>query len=292
MSRVAVLGYASMDYVIVLGGAITPGRTSLIRARPTDGWPRVGGAPAFVSRAMNRGGIAHPAIISQVGDDALGSAYRTALQADGADVRCLDVVAGARTPVTAMIYDATGECACLYEPLRNPDGTEPAHLSGRQIALLEQAECVCLSVAPAGMIRQALRHARPDAMLAWIAKNDADAFPCDLAAEIAGRADIIFSSLAEADMVAKAGRDAPARPGQILIETRGRDGACIRSNGVSRHRMTNPVTVIDPSGAGDTLAGSMLAALIRDNADPDTALGAGMEAARAMLSERQNDKRA
>ena len=76
------------------------------------------------------------------------------------------------------------------------------------------------------------------------------------------------------------------RSGRTLIETRGADGARVEWDGQSADIVGEPVSAPDPTGAGDTFVGGVIAALIRDSADPRDAVAAGIAAARQLLLSR------
>jgi hypothetical protein len=60
MTRLAVTGYASLDYVMHLDGMVAPDQTTTGR-RTDAAWPRVGGCPSYISKAVARmGGAERP----------------------------------------------------------------------------------------------------------------------------------------------------------------------------------------------------------------------------------------
>ena len=128
----------------------------------------------------------------------------------------------------------------------------------------------------------------PSARLAWVVKHDPRALPPALAARLAARADVIFFSRAESELVTSAlaavGKD---RQDCYLVETRGRSGAACTLAGRAHCATADAVEVLDPTGAGDTFAGGALAALIGGERDPSAILRAGQDAARRMLLARQ-----
>ena len=125
-----------------------------------------------------------------------------------------------RTPICILAYQPDGRCHCLYDP----GLTALADLDEGQRALLAAAKAICVTVGPTKATWEALRLARPDAMLVWAVKADPRAVPPDLAAALAARADIVVFSQGEAEFAAEAcaTADKPARR-RIDIETRGRE---------------------------------------------------------------------
>lgn len=287
MTTIAITGFASLDHVAVLDGSPQAGRTTTILRRPDDAWPRLGGGPAFVAMALVADGVAEAVPVSWIGDDAAGSAYRDQLAAKGVPDRGLDAVAGARTPVSVLAYEPDGGCICLYDP-GMPAGLT---LSPAQRDLVGTADWVCVTIGPAAVNDAVLDAIRPDTRLAWIVKHDPRAMSVAQAARFAARADLICFSHAEAAFVQQALTEAgAARPGQTLIETRGGAGAAITRDGQSVTVSAEPLSVTDPTGAGDSFAGGVLAALAKDETDLAAVVRSGHAAARRLLLARQTSE--
>ena len=81
-----------------------------------------------------------------------------------------------------------------------------------------------------------------------------------------------------------------ANAGQILIETQGRRGALFLRGEESRSVAAEPVDVADPTGAGDTFAGGVLAAIMKGETDLEAIGRAGTDAARALLIDRKSEE--
>lgn len=284
--RIAITGYASLDHVAMLDGTPRAGRTTTILDRPDHAWPRLGGSPAYVAAALVSNGVAEASPVSWIGDDEQGQAYRTQLAAHRIPDAGLTVVAGARTPVAILAYEPDGGCICLYHP-GMPKGLG---LSDTQKALIADADWVCVTIGPPAATEAVLDTIGEHTKLAWVVKHDPRAMSPELAARFAARADLICHSLAEADFLALAMEaGGPARPGQIVIETHGRSGAAFKRDGQTAFVPTAPLAVSDPTGAGDTFAGGVLAALAKGETDPATVVEAGHSAARALLETRRYD---
>jgi ribokinase len=187
-----------------------------------------------------------------------------------------------RTPISILAYEPDGRCRCLYDP----GLTAEADLDEGQRALLAAAKAICVTVGPTKATWEAIRLARPGAMLLWAVKADPRAVPPDLAAALAARADIVVFSQGEAAFVAEASSmaDRPARR-RIDIETRGRNGVAFMRDGAQRVFPVAPVEAEDSTGAGDTFIGGFLAAWVK-TADPEEAVRAGVAAAHALLVSR------
>lgn len=273
--RIAVIGYASLDYVVRLDSQALPDRTATILSRPQE-WPRLGGSPAYVSAALVAGGAREAAPVSWIADDAEGARYREELRRLGVATEGVRARAG-RTPVCLLAYQPDGGCVCLYDP----GVARPIELDEAQRALVSGADALVATVGPAEATRQALACARGKVI--WVVKADPRATPPDLAAELAARADIIVHSRAEAAFVAAAG----ARQETVRIETRGVEGVAIYARAAEATVSVEPLDVEDSTGAGDTWVGGFLAAhLLRGASLADAAL-AGNASVRAMLAARQ-----
>jgi ribokinase len=278
--RVAVVGYASLDYVVRLDSPPHPDRTSTIQSRSAE-WPRLGGSPVYVATALVAGGVADATPISWVGDDREGERYRASLGERGVSASGVGTRAG-RTPICILAYQPDGRCHCLYDP-----GLDARpELDKSQRALIAAADAVCITVGPPSATREALALMGAEAPLAWVVKADPRAVPGDLAAALAMRADAILFSRGEANFVDKAlsqAKTATRRP--VVIETRGADAVAIRRDGRIDIVSVETVDTDDPTGAGDTFAGGFLAAWL-SHGDPLAAAKAGAAAARALLAMR------
>ena len=281
MTRVAITGYASLDHVALLEGVPQPGTTTRIAARPA--WPRLGGSPAYVAAALAASKAAEPVPLSWVGDDAPGAGYCAALTALGVRSDGIAILPGVRTPMAILAYQPDGGCYCLYDPGQ----VEPPGLSAAQANLLAGADWVCLTVGPAAVTDAVLDSVSPATRVAWVVKHDAHAVAKAQAARLATRADLICYSRTEAAFVAAAGR---VRCDAVVVETHGAEAAVISWND---DRVTVPIEALpvrDPTGAGDTLAGGVIAALIANPDDKPGALRAGVAAAGSMLLSRERNE--
>lgn len=287
MSRIAITGYASLDHVILLDGAVTPGRTTTILDRSVKSWPRLGGGPAYVALAVH---AAHPRAaipVSWIGQDGLGGNYVRQLEDQGISGAGIAAVAGARTPISVLAYDQAGDCACLYDP-GLPAGIG---LDAAQKHLIEGSDWVGVTIGPMAVTDQLLAMLRADQKLAWVVKNDPKAITPEQSAALYERADLVFCNGRERaflDEARAAGRT--ARGGQIIVETQGRRGARFLRGDENHFVAAEPVEVTDPTGAGDTFAGGVIAAIMKGETDLEAIGRAGNEAARALLLERRAEE--
>lgn len=282
MTRIAIIGYASLDHVALLADLPQSGRTTTILERPPGAWPRLGGSPAYVAAALVANGLADTFPISWIGADADAAVYRRQL----ADRRIRDdgvvAVEHSRTPIAIMGYLPDGGCACIYDP-----GLSDAFgLTATQRHLIGQADWLCVTIGPAAATTAALAALSPRAKLCWVVKHDPRALPLDLARDLAARANLICCSHAERPFVNRALEGQPTPAKQILIETHGGDGAAIQVGSRKWFVPAKPLVVSDPTGAGDSFAGGALAAMAKGDNDPHAIVHAGHDAAQALLAAR------
>lgn len=287
MSGIVVTGYASLDHVIVLDGDVRPGRTTTILNRPAKAWPRLGGGPAYVTLSVAKSFDGFIAPVSWIGFDELGAVYLRHLQEGGVSVLGMSQVEAARTPVSVLAYDPNGDCAVLYDP-----GLPPGiGLTDAQRTLIRDADWIGVTIGPKIVTDELLSLIRPEQKLAWVVKNDPRAITPEQSAQLALRADLIFCNGRERAFLDNARQDSDAvRKDQILVETQGRRGAVFIRNGESCFAAAQPIDITDPTGAGDTFAGGVIAAIMNGETDLNAIGQAGNSAARSLLLERKSEE--
>ncbi len=274
MPRVAVTGYASLDYPVALKGGIAGDRTSRILYRDPSAWPRPGGCPTYVAFAV--AGLGQSvAPVTWIGEDAAGDAYLASLAARGIDAGAVMRVAGGRSPVAILAYQSDGACACLFDPALAGRET----LGDAQRTALTGASHVCVTVGPPQLIGEILACCSAEARLYWVLKNDSECFTPRSCAALSARADVIFASRAERDMIAS------ARPEATVVETE-RAGVRVSRGGTCGRIDVEALPVRDATGAGDSLAGGFVAAEMAGESDPLEAARIGADCARRLLEER------
>jgi len=287
MSGIVITGYASLDHVIVLDGDIRPGRTTTILSRPEKAWPRLGGGPAYVAQTVSSNYPGFVAPISWIGADGPGDIYLEQLRDNGISCDGMAKIEGARTPISVLAYDPNGDCACLYDP-----GLPPSiGLTDQQRELIRDADWIGITIGPKVVTEELLVLIRDDQKLAWIVKNDPRAITPEQTAALATRADLIFCNGRERAFLESARNGSIVRrENQLIVETQGRRGAVFLREGESRFVAAEPVDVTDPTGAGDTFAGGVIAAIMKGETDLDAVGLAGNAAARALLLERKSEE--
>ena len=246
---------------------------------PAGAWPRAGGAVLYASRRLAAAGHSCSAL-TWIGNDEdadhfLNACQKAAIRQDAIE-QCNDT----RTTRCIMLYNADGSSGCLLDV--GLGGTE--RLSNAQRASVKCADVVCITVGPPDITQDIIQLCPKDAVVAWIAKIDNTAVPEDVRKLIAARADIIFCNASEREFV-EAARTDKTRTGQIIIETLGSAGVLIDG----KTKIVVPAEIVqtsDTTGAGDTLAGEVLAQLSIDGTRIEDAVEAGMKAARTLLANR------
>lgn len=275
MTGLCVTGYGSLDYAVTLAGFAEGNRTTLVSARDAATWPRIGGCPAYVARAVVAR-IGAAGVVSWMGDNEEGRLYCNGLASDGIDLSGIAMIKAKRSPTALMVYQADGSCACLYDPAL--DGRE--QLTVEQLDRIAAASHLCISVGPGHLTAEILDARAADSRLYWLTKNDTAAFTPEIRSRLSAEADVIFCNSAELALIDKAGERT------IIVETRGRDGVAVRAPGKDAIVPVQAVAAVDTTGAGDTFAGSYIAAEMDGVSDPVGACGQAVAAARLFLQNR------
>ena len=281
MKRVAVIGYASIDFPAVLDGFFSGDRTVMIRHRPADAFPRPGGCPLYVARPIAGEGI-DVSIVTWVGADHHGELFVSWTEADGVGVEAIATIEPGNTPVCFMIYQQDGSCGCLFDP--GMLGRET--LTDRQKEVIAAADLLCVTVGPPGIACEALALVDGDCRVAWVMKNDPLSYPIELRTALAARADYIFCNRQEREWVDEGLAETARQRRPVIVETAGGDAVRAERNGIEVRMDVEPLSFDDASGAGDTLAGGCLAALLAGESDLRTVVASGIDAAASLLRER------
>lgn len=279
ISRVALVGYAALDHSIQLAGRYRPHWTTPIRQRGRGSWPRPGGCHFYAGMPIARTG-AYTSLVTWVGDDGFGSQYSGHCRAAGMVTDGIAIVEDGATPLCFLVYENDGACACLID--FGMAGREA--VTAEQEAVLASADLVCMTVAPAAASRRALEIIRPDAIVAWVTKNDPASFTPDLRRSLARRSRYIFCNATELGWVEEALADEWGD--RIIVQTNGAAEVIVHSAAGKVSLPVLPIETGDTTGAGDTLAGGTLASILSGEADIVRATEAGIAAAAGLLRER------
>ncbi|MFN5783982.1 MAG: PfkB family carbohydrate kinase, partial [Novosphingobium sp.] len=121
--------------------------------------------------------------------------------------------------------------------------------------------------------------------VSWITKLDQRCFPEELCRRLAARANLIFCNASEREFI-EAAFEGHRPKTQIIVETLGSAGVLIDSADGRRVIPTTAIKAHDTTGAGDTLAGEVIAQLCLGNTCMDEAVVRGMNAAKDLLASR------
>jgi sugar/nucleoside kinase (ribokinase family) len=236
--------------------------------------PHFGGATANVAVTVARGG-ASVALAGGAGDDAWGTWLRDRLAAEGVRLDWFALVPGAKTPVAFVTVDAAGEPSFLI----HGDGIASVVEALGAGAVAAMDACDALFIASNTLVgdgerevtmavrARALEQGKPvvfDPNLRlhrWRSATHAAA----TARECVRDAFLVKCNLAEAQLLTGEPEPEAAAAGLLangarhVVITRGADGAMLRGGGMRLDAPGVPSKVVNTTGAGDTLAGVLLA---------------------------------
>jgi ribokinase len=283
MRKLAVVsGYATVDFPVRLPVPLNGAQTATVETLAKDSWPRPGGAALYASRRIAAAGHRACALVA-LGQDASGTLYLDACRAAGVELSEGACIAHLQTPWCMLLYHDEGNYTCLIDR----GDMDQQVVSDAQRTVLASADLVCIAAGPSAVTATLIDWAPPSATLAWIAKRDAVSFPQALNERLARRADLVFCNASERSMV-DAARLSGVKPGQSIIETRGAEGVLLESGDRRVELPSPPVRVRDTTGAGDTLAGEVLATLLSGKSDLEGAVRRGIDAVHNLLLRRRS----
>lgn len=270
-SSVTVLGSANAD--LVLGVDRFPRAGETLLAGPRGGG--AGGKGLNQAVAAARAG-ARTRFVGALGADPEGVQLRRVLAGDG--IEGVVRTTGAPTGLAVVMVDAAGENAIVVSPGANGELTD---LTPVEVTAIEGADVLLMQLeVPQATVAAAARVAKDASVL--VVLNAAPAATLDPA--LLTCVDVLVVNEGEARQVA-AGVSAPTAPGAgdsadqlterllalvpAVVITLGPEGALYGDRTGARHRQPGrPVAVTDTTGAGDTFAGYLAAALADKEAIP------------------------
>lgn len=268
--RFVVSGHATLDYVVRLGSPFSGAGSAPADFGAAGGWARPGGATFYTASRLAAAGH-EVAPIAWLGENAEGDRFVSACASRGMTTGGLDLAADRNVVRCLMIYQPDGQTGCMIDE----GGAQSARLTAGQTDLVAGASHVIISAGPAMATADVLRACDRGAVLAWIMKDDPRAFPADLCAQIAARAEVIFCTSEEMPIVRKALGEKGIGDRRI-IETRGRKGVLLHEDGRVMEIAARPVIASDTTGAGDSLAGEILAMAAAEHASWKEAIDAAV----------------
>lgn len=282
-SKVAVVGYASMDHSMECDEFRAAAGTTLIKRRLSDPWPGIGGI-AHTARGLAAAGHDVHAV-TWVGSDEPGKEYIDRLASYGVNVTgvCTD---SARTPSCFLFYGPDGETVVVYDPGDRTAG----NLTERQREIVADCDWVCLMVGPRTANLEVLDMLRDDQQLAWGVKGDPDAYSPGVVHRILSRASVVSFSARERvfldRIVAPRSLHERTRPDALLAETHGPAGVRIWRGELHDMVPCTEIDAVDTTGAGDMFFAGMTSSIMERPTEPRLAAEKGVEAATGLLLER------
>jgi fructokinase len=265
-------------------------------ARKGSGEPTVhpGGSPANVAVALSRLGQ-RAALVTQIGADEHGGLIRAHLERNGVDV----ILAGpASQPTSQALATLDTHGAATYEfglswdvsGLRLAEGSAAVHIGslgvvlapgGEQVLRLAESVCrrgdVVTSYDP--NIRPSVTPDRRQ-VAATVGRAAASAHVVKMSDEDLA---FLFPGTTPAQLAARLTGD--GRPTQLLVVTKGRDGAEAVTRRTRWSIPAVPVVVVDTVGAGDTFTAALLAGLADSGLLSPAALATGVARKQDVLRE-------
>ncbi|MUV90643.1 carbohydrate kinase family protein [Halapricum sp. CBA1109] len=255
MTRIVCAGHVNWDVTLRVD-----------RLPEADGEARItgqtqaGGGSASNTAAVLAGLGIETTLIGSVGADEHGLLARRELDAVGVDTELVETTE-ARTTVKYLVVDGEGSVMVLG----NEGANEAFRVDDVDTAAVRRADHLHLSSQRAETARA----------LADIAANAGASVSFAPGRRVADRAydplvrsaDVLFLNEREAEMVEA---DGLLSEEQVVVVTRGEDGAELRHGGETVADAGVPVDPVDTSGAGDAFAAGFLAA--REERDPADAL--------------------
>ncbi|MBC7097620.1 hypothetical protein H5T52_00615 [Candidatus Bipolaricaulota bacterium] len=260
---VLISGYASLDYLILVDRIRGPGETSTVLAFKGLDQPLPGGCACNIAMACARLGV-RTFLVTVLGEDTDGTAYKEQLETAGIDTRFVHLVKGAGSPRTLLVNDQDGNHLTLYYPGASDYVMEVLE---RSSGVLEKLD-VCYGVITVGEPKVTRKlvtvlHQRRVPII-WSFKADMRAYPSDLLQALLEAAAYLVVNEAEARLLQRlfALRDVGElvkRGLRGVVVTKGSRGSEVIVEG---ERVTvppvQPSRVVDPTGAGDGFVAGVL----------------------------------
>lgn len=252
---IVVLGSANLDLVVRTSALPRSGETVFGSSFTTV--PGGKGLNQAIA-AQRAGGVVR--FIGAVGNDLYGEMLRSALEADGVDLRALDIVNGASGTAHITVQDS-GENSIIVVPGANASVTRLSEAAAELIATA--AALVMQFELPQSVLLEAAGIARAHGVRTVLT-------PAPVITPTPGLLDLVdFLVLNEHEVTLLAGvsdvelASAVLSEGRTVITTLGASGSLLAINGEVVERFTaRQVTAVDTTGAGDTFVGVCVARLV------------------------------
>jgi len=264
-----VIGAINVDLVVSGAALPRPGETVTDGELSRHDGGKGGNQATAAARVLGEAG--RVVMLGAVGDDDMGHAARTALEAEGIDVANVAVVAGSPTGVALIAVDQGGQNQISVAPGANRDLGDPTEaLDGSRPALV-LASCEipfdALSTAAAWCgtndVAFVLNPAPIHPMLRELLEHTAVVTP--------NHGEVTKLAPTSGDAVEAAHALRERTPGLAVLVTMGEAGAYLLDDDGETGIPAPSVHAVDSTGAGDCLNGVLVAGLLEGRAIRDAA---------------------
>ncbi|WP_291382366.1 ribokinase [Demequina sp.] len=277
-SPLIVLGTVNRDHVVFVERHPLPGETLLGHSYETG----TGGKGSNQAVAAARAG-ASVTFVSAVGDDSAGRDMLEDLKAKGVDVSQVATIDNMASGIALIAVSRDGENTIIVDPgasaRLDPStvGDTLLRLVTPGTVLLTQLE-LPLPVVTQGCLAAHSAGARIVLNLSPLREVPEDLLAaCDPLIVNAGEAEALSHASCDSVEAALAVADALAQRCRSVVVTLGARGSVVADANAARHFPAREVKVVDTTGAGDSFAGALAAALVA-GATIDDAVERGTDA--------------
>jgi ribokinase len=258
--RLAVIGAINVDLVVSGAALPRPGETVTDGELSRHHGGKGGNQATAAARVLGEAG--RVAMLGAVGDDDMGYAARTALEAEGIDVANIAVVAGSPTGVALIAVDQGGQNQISVAPGANRDLGDPTEaLEGSRPALVLASCEIPFDALSAAAIWCGTNH------VAFVL-NPAPIHPT--LRELLEHTAVVTPNHGEVTKLAPTSGDAveaahalrERTPGLTVLVTMGEAGAYLLDDDGETGIPAPSVHAVDSTGAGDCLNGVLAVGLL------------------------------
>jgi ribokinase len=277
-SPLIVLGTVNRDHVVFVERHPLPGETLLGHSYETG----TGGKGSNQAVAAARAG-ASVVFVSAVGDDSAGRDLLEDLTAKGVDVSQVATIDNMASGIALISVSRDGENAIIVDPGASAK-LDPAAVSDTLLRLVTPGTVVLTQLElPLPVVTQGCLVAHRAGARIVLNLSPLQEVPeellaaCDPLIVNAGEAEALAHSSCESVEEALVAADALAKRCRSVVVTLGALGSVVADLNAARHFSARKVKVVDTTGAGDSFAGALAAALVA-GATIDAAVERGTDA--------------
>lgn len=255
-------GYPSLDYIMQVNHAPSPGETGVILNKPPLDAPYLGGCALNIAVAGSRLGL-NTAVITLLGNDSAGRYTLKKLQEEGVDTALgVKIAADGSSAVTLLFIDPENRHQTFYFPgVSDCDENELWQDNQK----LPDISWGVIAVGNPNHNRQVLEsYVKYGLKILWTHKNDSRAYPPSLVKRLAEVSNLVILNRFEAEAVNHILGLSDIRgllnyTPEAIILTQGVDGSRILTKDNEIHvPIVHPDKMVDPTGAGDGFTAGVL----------------------------------